>query len=76
MIVLFHPFLVWFQPGYDDLNPEVAENPKRRKQMKDFLKAYNIVDANWWSEQVRLPNLSHLVFILIKLWISQQNASN
>ena len=22
------------QPGFDEINPEVAENPKRRKQMK------------------------------------------
>ena len=32
------------QPGFDEVNPEVAENPKRRKQMKGKVEANVLVN--------------------------------
>ncbi|XP_076465960.1 NBAS subunit of NRZ tethering complex-like isoform X2 [Babylonia areolata] len=39
------------QPGYDEVNATLAENPVKRKKMKDLIPHRNLVDINFWSSQ-------------------------
>ncbi|ELT90143.1 hypothetical protein CAPTEDRAFT_162693 [Capitella teleta] len=39
------------QPGFNDVNEEIAGNPKRRKEMKEYLSAFFLSDVNWWSDE-------------------------
>ncbi|KAL5004597.1 hypothetical protein ScPMuIL_018053 [Solemya velum] len=38
------------QPWCEDLNPELLENPQRRKTIKDLVLSKYLLDVNWWSD--------------------------
>ncbi|KAK7477823.1 hypothetical protein BaRGS_00030901 [Batillaria attramentaria] len=39
------------QPGFDEVNAALAENPTKRKKMKDLIPHKKLVDVNFWSEK-------------------------
>ncbi len=51
------PLGEWFmteQPGYDEVNGEVVENPYELKMFKQIYSEsdFRVVDIGWWSENV------------------------
>nr|KAG5692694.1 hypothetical protein BaRGS_008557 [Batillaria attramentaria] len=44
-------------PGFDEVNAALAENPTKRKKMKDLIPHKKLVDVNFWSEkcEIRFP---------------------
>ncbi|KAK7115948.1 NBAS subunit of NRZ tethering complex-like [Littorina saxatilis] len=39
------------QPGFDEVNAALAENPTKRKKMKDLIPHKKLIDVNFWSSQ-------------------------
>ncbi|KAK7009358.1 neuroblastoma-amplified sequence [Biomphalaria glabrata] len=40
------------QPGWDELNPELLENPTKKKRIKDLVPHKQLIDVNFWSEDL------------------------
>ncbi|WAR01028.1 NBAS-like protein, partial [Mya arenaria] len=39
------------QPYWDELSPELTDNPQVRKQIKDLVNTKNLLDLSWWSNE-------------------------
>ncbi|XP_025077701.1 neuroblastoma-amplified sequence-like [Pomacea canaliculata] len=39
------------QPGYDEVNAALAEDPAKRKKLKDLVPHRKLVDVNFWSDK-------------------------
>ncbi|XP_046551537.1 LOW QUALITY PROTEIN: neuroblastoma-amplified sequence-like [Haliotis rubra] len=39
------------QPGYDEVCPKLAENPQKRKRIKDLIPHKKLLDVNFWSNE-------------------------
>ncbi|KAH9508425.1 hypothetical protein Btru_055206 [Bulinus truncatus] len=40
------------QPGWEELNPELLENPSRKKRIKDLVPHKQLIDVNFWSNEL------------------------
>ncbi|CAL1537532.1 unnamed protein product [Lymnaea stagnalis] len=49
---LRHQFKQYDQPGWDEISPELLENPTKKKKIKDLIPHKQLLDVNFWSDDL------------------------